>query len=446
MADNFTSYRAFVASPSDVAPERDLAEGVIHRVNLAIRDTSAGIHLAVRRWEHRPAVIDSRESFQDELDREARQAGFFIFILGDRYGTVSQGHVVSNTEREFDTAIRAQQSNPKLKILAYLREVRARGSSERNKRQEKFRSKVRRCVPTAKTYKTPEEFRNTLTHDIYELVLRLRLSPFKQESLRSFWQLGETESVPKLAVLYPPVDRGDLQGGGDKNFWLRRLLTQLAVEDYRSIQAIENGLRLIGYTSYQIYPHTNAPLDLESMNRAWLCLPRNTLGLRFLGKYQSPRFNYSPNQRTRRTMSWKSPKGDTIEVQSPMAAYMYVQRRKMDVSSEWSGQLERITAKDYAILARKRAVVAKGTDSEPLYDYFFAGIRGLGTWGAAWFVDKNYRTFRDCDPSADIEMLLEVTYRDGDVRAVRDVSSEPQSYFVEQNSTDAINRAIREQY
>ena len=125
-----------------------------------------------------------------------------------------------------------------------------------------------------------------------------------------------------------------------------------------------------------------------------------------------------------------------------MAAYLREQRAGMNIAGEWHGQLGRIIAKDYAVLARVQRTPVD--DGEMLWDYFFAGIRGLGTWGAAWFVDREYRQLQRFEEDEDIELLLEVTLRDSRIFSVRDVSSEPRRYFREnQNKRETILDEIR---
>ncbi len=69
--------------------------------------------------------------------------------------------------------------------------------------------------------------------------------------------------------------------------------------------------------------------------------------------------------------------------------------------------MDRIIAKDFAILARfrdtKNTIALK---DHYLNDYFLSGICGLGTWGAAWFVDRNYEVFKSIDEKEDFNSYL----------------------------------------
>ena len=95
-----------------------------------------------------------------------------------------------------------------------------------------------------------------------------------------------------------------------------------------------------------------------------------------------------------------------------------------------------------AVLARLQR--RSGQPGQPLWDYFFSGIRGVGTWGAAWFVDHEFRQLQHFSRTDDIQLLLEVTFRNGRIFQVTDVSGQPQEYFNREMDVAAIDENIRE--
>jgi hypothetical protein len=104
-------------------------------------------------------------------------------------------------------------------------------------------------------------------------------------------------------------------------------------------------------------------------------------------------------------------------------------------------------AKDFAIIARFSDMNGrKKMPSDPLKDFFLAGIRGLGTWGAGWFLDRCYNDFEGkCErPNSDVQFLLEVTYKNERILSVHDVSQKSQSYFDAENNLQTIRKRIRE--
>ena len=179
----------------------------------------------------------------------------------------------------------------------------------------------------------------------------------------------------------------------------------------------------------------------------WVCLPRNPYAVKQLKLYQNVcNFQFTARRgKIAGYLQWRNgPDAESILVRSPLSKYLSLQRSD-NPGGEWRVDLGRIVCKDYAILARfsdtrqRRSMVA-GT----LKDYFLAGIRGLGTWGAAWFLDRKYSTFSGVDEDEPIQLLLEVTYQNENIVEVRDVSAEPRSYFEQQNREASIRKMIKD--
>jgi hypothetical protein len=186
------------------------------------------------------------------------------------------------------------------------------------------------------------------------------------------------------------------------------------------------------------------------MNRVWLCLPRNISGMHQLRLYeQESRFKFDPRRPDAQSKIWwraSSSPSEYIQVKSPLAEYLH-QQRSQNPGGPWSPEHASIIAKDYAVLARftdrrGRTPTIEGS----LKDYFLAGIRGLGTWGAGWFIDRRYNSFLPFEHQEDdpIQMLLEVTYIDEQIHDVCDVSDKPQSYFENESNPDTIRRCIQQ--
>ena len=136
---------------------------------------------------------------------------------------------------------------------------------------------------------------------------------------------------------------------------------------------------------------------------------------------------------------------ESFVVHSPLAKYLKVQRAKKNTNGEWHRDMDDIVAKDYAILARFRDrtedIAAEGS---ALHDYFLAGLRGLGTWGAAWFIDHRHRQFESLRDEQDFQLLLEVEYRSGRIHSVTDVSRMSKRYFQLENSLRTVANNVRE--
>jgi hypothetical protein len=452
VVETYQSLKVFVSSPSDVPEERAIAESVIADVNKSCRDT-IGIAADAHTWKHLPPLTPSMpsETIQRIINEEVRECNAFVLILYKRYGTVERGQTKSNTEREIEVALNMLSEGRRIMFLSYFRELPANADAgEQEAKVRQLRDDLGNRGVLYHTYTDPPEFRYRFTHDLYHTILRFHASTTKQRALKSFWQLGIREGSvhPQLAIVYPPVDRHFMREQKPDRFWLQRLVPHIVFEDFKALQKIEKTLRLIGFRNFQFYSVQGRPNNFDDMNRMWICLPRNEPAQRQLELYKDRlRFGFLRGagatkirwRRTTKSSNW-------IAVQSPLAKYLQIQRQRM-TGGEWQTAHGHVFAKDFAVLARFSDVRGRQPMSQgTLKDFFLAGIRGLGTWGAGWFLDRRYNSLLDpCDrENADVQFLLEVSYKNERIFDVQDVSDEPESYFLEENNPRTIRARIRE--
>lgn len=448
----FPALKVFISSPNDVSAERHLAEDAIRRINETLKDT-LGVPLDVFSWQYLPALSPQlpEQKIQDILNEELAKCQVFLLILYRRYGSTEPGQRKSNTEREVDIAIERLLKKRKMPFLCYFRNIPPnpdQGPQERSVRR--FRRDLERKGIFYKTYTKASEFRELLTHDLYRTVLRYALSSSKHQALERFWQLGipDRQTQPLLAILYPPIDRAYMGSTGTENVWLNRLVPNIVFEDFKALQKIEKCLRLINFRDFHVYDTASAPPDIQYMNVLYLCLPRNRRALQRLENCYPKRARFAvlpKRDRSSVSIQWKTGKrmSESIEVRSPLAIYLERQRAGLAPQGEWSRQLANIVAKDYAVLARFNKPDTEGPMRHgTLKEYFLGGIRGLGTWGAGWYIDRQHERFRRYEDDDEFQLLLEVEYKDGRIAGVRDVSDENQKYFDEQNETATIERNI----
>jgi hypothetical protein len=281
--------------------------------------------------------------------------------------------------------------------------------------------------------------------------MELRLATEKHKAIQSFLQFGipERPTSPRLAVIYPPIDRRYLKEDKPDEHWLQRLMPDIIFEDMKALQKIEKTLRLIGFTDFRIFNNRSIPADVHYMNRIWLCLPRNQPAQANLELYKdASKFRLiarTPKHEARFLWRNSLKSSEFIEITSPLSKYLKEQREGIDVY-DWSSELGRIIAKDYAVIARfsyegKDVAMEDGK----IKDYFIAGIRGLGTWGAGWYIDRKHNEIaKKCEQNENVQILLEVTYKDERILDVCDVSDKPEKYFKEQNSIKTIRHIIDE--
>lgn len=445
----YQSLRLFLSSPSDAKTERDACESIVGQINKTLRDT-LGAEIEVVRWEDFSATPKHTEGqLQNEINKLISSCHFFVLILNRRYGTKEEGHTKSNTEREVDVALELFRKHKRMTLLFYFRSLEANqdpGEQERELVQLEKRLAAESIL--YKKFDSTIEFRELFTHDLYRLVIRFQISSTKQEKLRHIFRFGDPEghTSAKLAIVYPPMNRQYMIGmpNSSINLWHERLAPHIVFEDFKAIQKVERCLRLIGFHNYEILPTQLVPPDFDSMNRMFICLPRSRKAIAALDDHRSvARFQFErTDDRFNRILHWQiTPNSKQwIKIASPLQSYLSQQRRNDAV--EWTNPLGQIIAKDYAIFARLPNYQMQANSDEPLYDYFLAGIRGLGTWGAAWYIDRRYKEFERFEGTESFQLLLEVTFQNNRIKQVRDVSDEPEEYFTEQLRDEKIRSEI----
>jgi hypothetical protein len=439
--------KTFISSPNDVAKEREIAMEVINRINDSCRDT-LGIELDAVSWKKKVPQAPNipEETIQTQLNQEIQNCHIFILCLYKRYGSCEAGQVISNTEREVNAALEKLKKYKKLMFLTYFRNLPTnRDAGPQEQKVIDFRKRLEKEGIWYRTYSDPEDFKMQLTHDLYQTILKFRLSTSKQRALHQFWSLGIPDRFEdaRLAIIYPAVDR-HYMAGLDEQIWFSRLAPNMIFEDFKAIQKLDKTLRLVGFHDYKICTMDSAPPSIEFMNRFWICLPRNYRALTQLKLYERE-LRFSIKKKNEKIIfQWRTANSKKyVLVNSPLAHYLRLQRAEMNVKGDWHPEMGKIIAKDYAIISRFRnnrsnTPMRKGT----LKDFFLGGIRGLGTWGAGWFIDRHYDRFVSFDDDADFQLLLEVVYRNGRIYEVNDVSDKPQSYFNKQNNPSKIEMEI----
>lgn len=301
-----------------------------------------------------------------------------------------------------------------------------------------------------KEYVDENEFKELLIHEVYRMLLNMHLSPNKVEKLKTFWRFGRVSdsTIPDTIIIYPPVPRKWMASDDDDHFWHKRLQPNLFYEDYKAINKIIKTLNLVGVKRFRVltnFTYSSKIADYRNANLIWICLPRQAKAIKTLNTYDQKRFIILPRKERELSMfKWKDENGNEISIKSPLGTYLEMQRPNVDKNTEWDTNLGQIIAKDYAIIARfNRPIPENKYIDEKIKEYFIAGIRGLGTWGAAAFIDKKFQNF-DFRLNDEIQMLLEVTYENGSVISVEDVSNKDQAYFEKECSKEYIAKVIYE--
>ena len=455
MTSLYNVVRVFISSPGDMGEERMIAERVIKNVSTTCRDT-LGIMLDYVVWEQQPPLTNRKESIQEGINKKLRSCNAFLLLLNRRYGSMTDGEAKSNTEREVEIALEMLKEDDKFLFLSYFHRLENNpdpGVQEKHVRELREKLSSQKGV-LYKEYSRENEFENLLTNNLYSSILTQRFNSQKQTTLRKFWKLGISEGMlqPEVSIIYPAIDRSYLYKENPDQIWSHTLTPHIVFEDYKAIQKIENNIREIGVREVHAYGTLKSPDHLNLHNRVWICLPRNKLGQTCLESSRRDgycSFRFPAKKGRDKKMYWKySPNASNeIEIISPLNKYLKIQRRSIGYGGSCTARHLEIIAKDFAIIARFPDNNTRPMESGKLYDYYFAGIRGLGTWGAAKTLDTYYHLLEPYLSSGNpsIQMILEITYKRGRISKIIDVTNEPETYFKEQNSFSMIKKIISEE-
>ena len=450
MGHNFyKQYKVFISSPGDVAKERKIVDTIISKINDSVGETLK-INIKIENWEKLPPETDM-QSIQDRLNQKIEDCNFFLLILYKRYGCVEKGQTISNTEREINTIIEHINHDKKKTILSYFKELKKNNDpGDQEQKIIDLRNRLATNNWFYSLYNNESDFERKLTHDLYRILLRMSMSSFKIEQLKKFWRIGKVDGqpIPKISIVYPPVPKSRMTNGLTTNIWQKRLLPHIFYEDHKALHKILKNLSMVGHQDYKVYSKYNLPQDIDQTNIIWICLPRLKQGLDELRKQNNCTFNIivPKSDVSEPYIEWKQKNGEKIIIKSPLRKYLEKQRSAIDPESDWDLSLNNILVKDYAIIARFNRSTTQyyNPGTEDLKAFYIAGIHGLGTWGATWFIDRKYGVFKDTKLENDIQILVEVEYINGRIHNVIDVSNNSQDYFDNENKINTIKNNIKQ--
>jgi len=441
--------QVFISSPSDVDRERQEAIKVIDDVNRTL-GAKLGFFLRVVNWhKFRPAG----ENPAKFIEKQLKNCDLFLMIFDRRFGSrpTPDSEYESGTEMEYKIAqeLRKQSENQRPEIFAYFKQITDERALEdpgpELSRVLKFKNKVKFTIfykEYTSTELFPFELKDHLIEWLFEISENIQPRDIRKEGiLKSFFDLGTTEEspVPSSLIVYPRSD----QKIADET----HLLPYMVLEDFQAIHKITKCLNIAGYEHVH-----SCTLDLydkareKHQNEIFLCLPRNKPAQSCLEELHDARFRIEPTKfEDRRTwkIRWKSSSGQIIEVRSPQSAYLLEQR--INTEESWRQNPGMCHSVDFAVLARfDDPTSAQISSASGLKKFFIFGIRGLGTWGAAWYLDRRYLELSSKIPNkGPIQLLLRVTYRDYRIRSVDDVSEEAQVFFDKENDPTTIQRRLQ---
>jgi hypothetical protein len=453
MSTIYKCLRVFLCTASGTATEEAAVKAAIEQLNRGTRP-QLGIEFELLSWQdlapRAPDLAVGRK--QAEINEFVKSCDIFILILWKRHGSFEPDQNRTNLEREVDEAVARLKHGSNMIMLSYFRNFMVSPApNDQERGVMTLRQRLHEAGIFYNTYHNPAKFSARIVPDLYESLLKLEFDTPKHRAMRNFWKFGLAERPPrkKLLIAYPGMDRAYMRlPDKDNELWIRRLVPNIVYEDHRALNKIEKILRLIGMSDFHTCTIANLPDDWRYMNQCWVCIPRNRIALERLKRHAgASQFKVIvPGANSEASFFWRKPASSkSIHIKSPLEVYLRLQRKEPALSGEWGRELRDVVARDFAVIARfpvsdNQIQMHEGTQME----YFIGGIRGLGTWGAAWFLDRQWSAFEKCRGFEPFQRLLEITYANGRIAIARDVSEESIGYFQRQMEREFILKTIEE--
>lgn len=457
----------FIASPSDVSRERKYAVEATRKVSAKLASVF-GIALIPITWEEfAPISSGDARNPQYNILKRIKAHSIFIGILHNRYGTkIPEMNDISGTESEFDHALKHRRN---IQILTYFRKIKDNKNLSKHEIDQisnlnKLKEKLSNKNVLHHNYLHEQDFRRRIVLDLFEAALNVIKQPtdMRLDHYEKFFHFGSDfqEQENSVKIVYPPISDPMFGHQNCLTDWNSYLLPTVVLEDTKAIQSLENTMNLMGKNFQTVMNNSPEQRFQPRGDRLWVCISRNSDSQKTLESLGSrPRFNFIDKQNSNdgryveRQLIWRSKEGENITITSPLSKYLKVSTRPVH-HPEWEPSFGFTYAKDYAILAR--FCVKPDEDYEPdrsFYYYYLGGIRALGTWGAGWFIENHSAELakivdniesESTEDTPDIQLLLEVTYRNYSIIDVRNVSDEDNLFFSNRNSDEYIQKQYRQ--
>ncbi len=451
--------RVFISSPDNVHEERDIVLDVIAELNSTVA-RGLDLVLDVIAWENWTPGVGPPE---DHIRQQIKDCDLLILLMADRFGRPPSlgSQFESGTQMEYEEAMemrRRSQTPGRPEVFTYFQQLAAsqlRDPGEHLKKVLEFRNKVGAETLSQEYRAADASFQRMVRANLVEWLqtTNSRIErPLKADErapiLRRLFDLGAGRGKrPWAVIVFPPLTEGPPVD-------TTHLLPYMVLEDFQAVDKLARCLAWAGSERTRCITCERYNKDeYRAYNKVFLCLPRNEKAQRCLRELISegqkdarfkPRFQLGQEPDSDgvpvRHILWQS--GDaTIRVRSPQSLYLRAQREGV---SSWMTEPGRSVAVDFAILAR----FENPANEEYFYRYgklsktFLFGIRGLGTWGAAWYLLRRAKEIeKGLVEGQPFQALLRVEYEDYRIKGVEDVSDRDQEFFdQEMDMTNVLRR------
>ncbi len=233
--------RVFLASPSDLAPERDRVSEVVDELNKSL-SLSTRCRLALIRWEDDVNPGVGRDA-QDVVNQSVpSDFEIFVGLMWGRYGTKTE-RAGSGTEEEFSRARERYRNDPdSVKILFYFKDAPIAPDDidpQQIAEVKRFRKEMESDGVLYKVFKKTEEFeqflRIHLTRQVQQFAVPLRTSDSAESSVETSEAAEENEELGLLDYLdqLNGVFENRYERSRERKPWESRLIPRSQIDNLR---------------------------------------------------------------------------------------------------------------------------------------------------------------------------------------------------------------------
>ncbi len=226
--------KVFIASPSDVSEERDVATHVVIEVDRML-GKSLNTQLEPIRWETH-AWPDVGEDSQDVINNQIGEFDILVGIMWRRFGTPTK-RAKSGTGEEFNRAYDLFKQHGRPNIMFYFRRTPFYTTDIADLSQFKkvlqFRNKLEKLGVLYWTYEETLDFERNVREHLIRQIININVNQFQQQP-PTLEMPRITQFQTNVQLLSPQVDN-------------RSIFMAYSHEDRESVKAVYHALKLGGY-------------------------------------------------------------------------------------------------------------------------------------------------------------------------------------------------------
>lgn len=209
-----TTIRVFIASPGDVAEERDIATLVVGELN-RIFGNPFRVDLDAVRWETH-AWPDIGEDAQDVINEQIREFDILVGIMWRRFGSPTK-RAKSGTGEEFARAYNLFKKHGRPKVMFYFRTTPFYTTNLQELAQFRkvveFRKALEKLGVLYWTYDAPLQFERNVREHLIRQVLHVAegasaTGPKEAKTPEGEGRVEPRPARPSVFIAYSHVDKG----------------------------------------------------------------------------------------------------------------------------------------------------------------------------------------------------------------------------------------------